>query len=477
MQTFRSAGLVWLALALALAGCGGSGTDPKDSGTTPGTDSGTSSGTDSGTTPGMDSGTTPGMDSGTNPGSDAGQTGPFDAGTARHFQYGASSTVLPAANGVAVSATGEVYVGRIGTLNNDAGLIVAKFRGADDGGFDDELAAVFDAFTGAGDNQRLVYQGTTLHALARSGTTPRRMIYAQKSGGTWIQEDVVTGVSIGNPAYDLAVASDGTVHVAFQTINAVLDAGQATSALVHAQRTGANAWTVTQIGMSTNADPARRTLGRTLAMALTPAGEPAIAFEGDPRQVTDGGTGYEYNVMVATRSGGVGGTFTTETATPSIIHEVAATPVPPRGMALGIAGDGTYQLMYLHYDPSMGALTSGQRTRTRSPAGTWSRGPLPELGAGDSRIGEFYTSYYPRMTTAPDGTVWAAVNQSQFLRLFRFTGSTAQQIDIPGPDVSSGMRFGQFSQIVIGADYSIHVTSREQNTNTSARRLLYTVIK
>lgn len=375
-------------------------------------------------------------------------------------------------NDIALTVDGQVHLSHANSTsifpNIDGGLIDRVFRGAADGGFDVEVAIDMDQGAGVADRARMVAGGGLLHALARSSSSNAfRLLYAQRTDAGWQPpEEVSPGVRIGNFAYDLAVAADGTVHVAFQYTNAALDAGQSTAALAHAQRTGPGQWTVTQIAQSSQPVAANRTLARALSMALLPSGEPVIAYESDTVLGTDGGTNAGY--AVATRTGGLGGTFTSETVVQPMLRVTAIAPI-----SLGIAGTGAMYLAYRAQGGTMGAVDNGLRMKYRAAGATaWVDGPLVGPGWPNNELNPLFGATNPFMRRAPDGSVWLAHDSIE--ALYRLDGANIQRLLLPSPiPLPFGASFFSWPAFTFSPDGKLHFAGRYRYTDGSVTRLYY----
>jgi hypothetical protein len=354
----------------------------------------------------------------------------FDAGTATWTRI-AESTASPNFTGVGVAVTSDDLAHAAYWGNSpDGGRGVAITTMATDGGLEREwILQSPSSGTGGGDLLKLVAQGPTLHALTRTTNNDAfRLLYGQRTGTGWLEELPMTGARVGNPAgYDLAVAANGTVHVAFQVTNAMGDAGT-TAALVHGQRTGASAWTTTTIAVSTRTVANEQTLGRSLALTLDAFGEPVIAFEGDPFSLPDGGLGY--TIDVARRSGGLGGAFAIETASDTQRHSTSASQANP--LTVLVEPDGSLLLGYRRSDVNpFGSLTNGFRTLRKPAGGSWGPGPLPAPGENVSSYAD-YTR--PRFVLGPGGARWLVTsNASNNLLLYRLSAAGIERFDGPRP--------------------------------------------
>ena len=264
---------------------------------------------------------------------------------------------------------------------------------------------------------------------------------------------------VGNPALDLAIAPDGTVHIAFQVTNSLAADGGSTVAFVHAQRSTTGTWTTTTLGVTANAGTLR-TLARSIALTVLPSGEPVIAYENEP-QLNDAGVNV-YDVRAKVRAGTA---FSDEIISASNLFTTTA-----NSLALSATTDGRVYAAYRQDGPTnMGSVETGLRLATRSAAGSWSRGPLAL--AGDPSIGSFYSAQRYTFTTAPDGVVWFAQDSNPFT-LWRL-GTTPTRYEVPSPIPGFGLEFGRYPALAFDAAGRPQLLARWRDTNVGGRRLYY----
>lgn len=421
----------------------------------------------------QDAGTGGGLDADGGPaaGNDTAATqdaAPLEVGTPAHFAVGGTPANSSLSTSTAIAADGTVFVARPAILTASEGIVVSRFNGEKAGTFTDELVIPTGATKGAGDGLKLrAGKDGTLHLLTRTSSSDNfRLLYAVRAAnGTWTSEEVFAGARVGNPALDLALASSGAVHAAFQITNQTASDGSTTAAVVHAQRTGAGTWQTTIVAQSTQAEVSLRTVGRSLAMTLDSSGEPVLAFEGDPVGTATAAT---YVVSIATRSGGPAGSFDTVNAVAGMHYN----PAMPNSLALALAGSELHLVYRRDGDPNQGGLDSGLRSLKRGPAGGWVAGPLAPANPTESMF--LYEARAPSIAVDKDQVPWFATGASTLV-LVKLS-SPFQFAPIKSPVDTFGYSFGAAPSLVFGADGAKWISCRGKAPDAGARTFWLTVV-
>lgn len=199
-----------------------------------------------------------------------------------------------------------------------SGGVLYTFKGASDGGF--LKSTIHDGGgSGYGDLTKIVFdaQGKAHVVIRDAQAAGFNLLHLQElDDGGFSASVVEDGGRVGNPAFDLRVAGDGTVHVAYYLSNLVpLDGGARSDlAIRHAQLTPTG-WSYGLVKRTGNYGAAAyQNFGYRLSMGIDPTGEPVIAFQDEA--VGTGADGGGNGLTVATRSGGVGGNWSLETVGP-----------------------------------------------------------------------------------------------------------------------------------------------------------------
>ncbi len=236
-----------------------------------------------------------------------GTAAPFDAGATQvNYRFSSQIGDIVPAPGLAISGSRVVIA---------SGTDIFEFHGVADGGF--TRSRITDG--GLGDVTRVVIDpmGRAHVVLRHDAANGLQLlhVYEQNDAG-FATERIEDGGRVGNPAYDLRMAADGTLHVAYVLTNLVpLDGGSKSDYAIHHAQLTPTGWQYALVKRAFNAtNIAQYELGYRLALALDPSGEPMILFQDEA--IGNGQDGGGNASTLATRTGGVGGTWNLEQVGP-----------------------------------------------------------------------------------------------------------------------------------------------------------------